>query len=279
MSDNGAVFQEIIGIEFDTQKFTQSLDELASIYEQKLQEMSAKGIDLNTAGVAELHTQLGEITGTVKSLGDVFVETFSNMTNSVTQEIEKQHELQKAIRETDEQAGKLRKSSGESFGNGIFSDFKTGFMGSSDVSISGMLGQVARFQLLWGAVGLAMNALMAPIHAIVDGIKEGFEYVSQLEQKAYELTGVLDANVRFSNDLKENFQLASKAAPEVVKALQDVAAATGLKPDNLFRAFSALAESGGTGTVHNLEELVRLTELFALAMRAAGASAETSRLL
>jgi hypothetical protein len=166
--------------------------------------------------------------------------------------------------------------------SGFTGGLRTGFRGGDELTSFGfgeMLGQVARFQLLWGAVGLAMDAAMAPLRAIVDGIKEGVNYLEDLEKKTYELSAVLGQNVRLSADIAQNFKDAATVAPIVVKALQDVADRTGLKEENLFTTFGAFAQNGGADTVRNLNEMVKLTEVLNLGMRGYRVDTETARKL
>lgn len=155
----------------------------------------------------------------------------------------------------------------------------SGFFSSIMTEFPQMLGQVARFQILWGLVGAAIHLAQAAFEAVVAAFKEGFEYLNHLQEKADELQGVIAANVTFSKDLKENFLLAGEAAEQVVRSLRDISFKDHVDPDQLNSAFKALAEGGGAQFVTSLQQMVSLTELFTLAMKASGKETQVTRSL
>jgi len=135
--------------------------------------------------------------------------------------------------------------------------------------------RLAQFVVLWKLLSEVINGVVKALESPFKALESGVQYLQQLEAKADELTGVLDANVRFSGDLAENFKQASEAAPAVVKALQDAAIAAHLNPDQLGNIFKALANNGAAAGVTDLQQLVQLTTMYGMALKASGASAQS----
>jgi hypothetical protein len=135
--------------------------------------------------------------------------------------------------------------------------------------------QITEFVVLWRVIGSLVQGvtdlLSSPFKALEDGVK----YTRELEAKADELRGVLQANVQYSADLAENFRQASVAAPEIVKAFQDAAIATHTKPDQLTNIFKSLADNGAAAGVKDTKELIDLATDLGVAFKASGRNANT----
>ena len=145
----------------------------------------------------------------------------------------------------------------------------TNFFNAENVS------RLAQFVVLWKILSEAINVVTTALEAPFKALESGITYLSALEAKADELTGVLDANVKFSDDLVENFKRAAEAAPEVVKALQDAAISSHTNPNQLSNIFKALINNGATAGVENLQQLVQLATMYGMALKASGASAQS----
>lgn len=167
----------------------------------------------------------------------------------------------------------------KTFTQGVASGFRGNDSGNLAADMGEMLGSVTRFQLLWSGVGAILNGVQAVVQGIANGIKEGWTYLNELEQKSDEMRGVLLDNVKFSDNLATNYQLAGDNAKKVVEALQDVASKDGLDATQLTSAFKALAEGGGANYAKDLQDMVNLTEMFGLAMKASGKETQVTRSL
>jgi len=137
------------------------------------------------------------------------------------------------------------------------------------------ISRLAQFVVIWKLLSEVINGVVKALESPFKALESGVEYLRELEAKADELTGVLDANVRFSDDLAENFKRAAEVAPVVVKALQDAAIAAHLNPDQLTNIFKALANNGATAGVGDLQQLVQLATMYGMALKASGASAQS----
>jgi hypothetical protein len=134
-------------------------------------------------------------------------------------------------------------------------------------SIGEMAVQLAAFLVIWKAVQAVIDVISTTIMVIPNAIKEGFEYLTQLDKAALELQAVLISNVRFSSDFATNLRLAADAAPKVQMALEDMAAKTGISVQTLNTAFKTFEEGGGQKMVSTLQDAVTVTGLLAQAMQ------------
>lgn len=138
---------------------------------------------------------------------------------------------------------------------------------------------LAQFYLIWQAISVVIEGIVAVVSAPFKAFEEGFNYLAQTEQQAEKLAGVLENNVRFSADLADNFRLATEQANAVTVALQELSAKISVPVDQLQRTFSAIVDAGGASTVSTMRDLVTLTQDFALAFQAAGRSGTSLRSL
>jgi hypothetical protein len=143
-------------------------------------------------------------------------------------------------------------------------------MGSLLTDIPEAVGGLIKFQITWAAASAIVSALVAPVLAISNGIKEGWEYSVKLQETSAQFQGVLAANVKFATDMGTNFQMAGQFATVAVQKLQQMSIETGISVEQLQSAFKALVEGGGANFVTQFSELPRLAELFAVAVQATG---------
>lgn len=156
--------------------------------------------------------------------------------------------------------------------------FKEGISGIKG-NLGGMVANLVAFQLEWGLATIAMQGALAPIVAIRDTIKAGLGYLTDLQTKAADLQGVIASSVKFSDDPFQNFVQSGQAAENIVKKIQDEAVATGMSFSTLSRSFKAFETGGGQHLVNNLSEAVQVSNMFAMAMVAAGKDVQTTRML
>ncbi len=146
----------------------------------------------------------------------------------------------------------------QSFTDRIFK----GFANSAAVAL--------RYSIIFGAIQNAVDALsaavLAPFRALVDGIK----YLQQLETQAIELQSVLNANVEFSKDFKENLIASAQAAKQVQRALEDVAAETGVNLERLQSVFKFFINNNGIQLVGNLKDAIQFAKLYTVIIEGAG---------
>jgi hypothetical protein len=143
-------------------------------------------------------------------------------------------------------------------------------MGAILTDIPEAVGGLIKFQLTWAAASAIVSAMVAPVLAISNGIKEGWEYSVKLQETSAQFQGVLAANVKFADDMGTNFQMAGQFATVAVQKLQQMSIETGISVEQLQSAFKALVEGGGANFVTQFSELPRLAELFAVAVQATG---------
>lgn len=131
------------------------------------------------------------------------------------------------------------------------------------------------YQAIQAVVTVVKDLIMAPINSF----REGLKLLEETEVNADKLTGVLAANVKFSDNLVENFKLASGAAGETVLALRDLSIQLKVPYEQLQKVFSALVDAGGAQVVGSIKQMVDLTGMLALAFRAAGREGNAIRSL
>jgi hypothetical protein len=137
--------------------------------------------------------------------------------------------------------------------------------------------RIGEIYILWnlvnGAAALLKDIIAAPFEAIANGVK----YLADLSEMEDRLTGVLHANLEFTNDFTANLQKSRDLSKEVVDALRQVSISSGLPLAGLEKTFSALVSSGAGSTVRSMQDLVTLTEDLELGLRGTGRSAEQIR--
>jgi hypothetical protein len=146
-------------------------------------------------------------------------------------------------------------------------------------NIPNMIANVLALNLAWKAAGLVIEGVASAIEAPFKAVKDGVQYVRELQTATADLQGSIAGNITLSKDYAVNFKLAGDAAEVVRKKLEDVAISTGLTVQGLQSAFKQLAEGGGGSFVTNIDQLVDLTQMFGQAMKAAGKDVNATRTL
>jgi len=140
-----------------------------------------------------------------------------------------------------------------------------------------MLAQQAAYGAAWGVIGTTITAVVTALHQVTNEIKDGYEYLTHLEEKAADLQGVLASVTKLSESPAENFKLAGQAAVELVQHFEDASIKYGIQFDTLERGFKSFADAGGVSLTKNLKEAQDVTVLFAAALKGAGKDADATR--
>lgn len=145
---------------------------------------------------------------------------------------------------------------------GFFAIFNDG-IGQSIIALT-------RFTLVWGAIQTAIQVVTAIISAPFKAIQEGIVFLQQMETRAADLAPALLQNIKFSDDLAQNFVKATQAAKDLVSLIRDRSVVTGLDQNQITKLVEALVGSSAKQGVTNLQDMVTLAESFALAMKTSG---------
>jgi hypothetical protein len=135
------------------------------------------------------------------------------------------------------------------------------------------LAHLVRFFFLWqllqGVVSAFSAAIAVPFKLIADGVR----YLQNLETQTSDLTGVLLAAGKYSEDVAENFIKSRQAAKELTELLEEAAIRSNIPAEQIEKTFRALLTGGAASGVKNLEELVELAQVFQQTLTAAGVGA------
>lgn len=148
--------------------------------------------------------------------------------------------------------------------------------------LSGLGADVAgltEFFLKAQAALLIIEAMVLPFKLVASSIKDGWEYMTNLQKSAADLQGVIASNVILSKDFGDNFRLAGEAAVDITKQLQDFSVKTGIEVTQLNSSFKAVVDGGGASFVTQMSQLGTLAEYFALAVKATGKDFQVQRTL
>jgi hypothetical protein len=136
------------------------------------------------------------------------------------------------------------------------------------------LAHLVRFYLLWQGLQAVVNAFTAAIAAPFKLIADGVRYLQNLETQTSDLTGVLLASGKFSEDVAKNFTLAREAAKDLTELLEEASIASNIPAEQLEKTFRALLTGGAAQAVGgNLKDLVSLAQVFQQTLTAAGIGA------
>jgi hypothetical protein len=303
MSD--AQFNEVYSLQVDTAAFEAGLRELQRLYEQFIEGLGDQasgliGVQL-FQGVAD---QLKTLSEDVKSFQEANQQIADDAALAVQNALARIDQAEE--NQAERRAARVKQAAEDSIGGGQQpgAGADTSDVGSQSERVaganreieasqerqqgflSGMTGELAEsfarlteIYVMWQAVNAVVSVVTEVIKAPFVAIADGVKFISTLQEEADKLTGVLHGNVQFSANLAENFRQATTAAQQVVLALRDVSTKANIPFDQLERSFSASVDAGIVGTVHNLQEAVKLTELFALALQGAGNSGQALRTL
>lgn len=273
MADSTAQFQEVLALKVDLELFKQQMSQVADIYKESLKGVANQGI-----GTSDIVKGIQDLQATIERLGSSGGKVLNNLTQTM---IDTAGTIEKGVAGINAGLETLGKNTGpEKTSTGILSA-NTSFekLIQSFGNIPNMIGNVLALNLAWKIAGEVINLAGEAIAAPFKAIQEGVQYIRQLETATADIQGVLAANITLSKDLPTNFKLAGDAAEIVRKKLEDIALATGLTTQGLQSAFKQLVEAGGGAFVTDINQLVQLTELFGLSMKAAGKDVNATRTL
>lgn len=155
--------------------------------------------------------------------------------------------------------------------------YKNTFWGSLTSDIARTTAQVIKFSVAYSLLNGVINGIGEILASPFKALELGVKYLSDMEQKANELSGDLANGLGFSKDFANNFRSASEASSVLVRKLREEAAATNTNFDSLVNTAKVLANSGVSQVTKNMGELADLTVAFNVALKASGASAENTR--
>jgi hypothetical protein len=124
----------------------------------------------------------------------------------------------------------------------------------------------ARFYASFTLIQGVLDLLAAPFLAI----REGLKYAEETERAIVSLEATLLQNVKYSDDIAENFNEVKKQATAVVQELQDIGTRLNIKPETLNATFKALISGGLTEYVDTMHEAIDFTVQFQQALDAVG---------
>lgn len=130
-----------------------------------------------------------------------------------------------------------------------------------------------RFWALWQGLMIAQQAAYDLFVLPFVEIGRGVKYLRDLEKSADELAAVMNQTLKFSDDFAENLRLSREYAIDLVKEFKDRAIAIGVDPDQMQNTFKALLEAGAGRGAKDLEDLVKLAEMFQATLKATGVGA------
>jgi hypothetical protein len=270
MSDqNETSFREVLDISVDLENFKAQMSQVAQIYSNTLSQFKGPSVQ-DTAIVSALN----DIKTSYKTVTENAGKNLQDLTHTV---LETANDVEKALNKLASNQTKEIKDTKNALDNaGKSAD---SFFAKVTHDTPDLIANVVRFATAWKLVGTAINAVLSLPELLFAAVKNGVTYLDQLEEKTADMQGVIAANVTLSKDWTENFQLAGSAAEIIRKKLEDIAITSALSADILQKAFKATLEGGGGAFAQDLDDVVKLTQLFGLAMKAAGKDADATRSL
>lgn len=284
-----AVFTEILELSVATESFTSGLAALEQAYTDFLAriETASEGMNVGLLAVAEMAQLSGQVTELSTQFGtfnDAVSASMNNLDAGLTRAQEGISATSQALIDAQARAaqGQVETSGG---GTGIPATSTreggvSGILGeisSASGGMTGLLVQMAEFSAMWMAVGEAISVVIKLIESPFTVIKNGFEYLNQLQDQAASLQGSIAANAKYSADLGKNFEIAGHAAQQVAIEMQSLGVKMGVPASELEHIFTDVLESGGLRLTGTMQGVVNLTELFTLAMEKTSTSVETQR--
>lgn len=284
-----AVYTEVLEVQIDVATFQDGLRQLESAYEDFVTRVTSKGFDpatvVNAGGFSQLQSQIGDLKNVINEFDASVTQSMDDLADDF-QKVQSQvaKTAQSVIDAKAQTAQASTPSVSSSDGNGpmsigglrrsVYRDVKEGNVGLMD-----MFAWMAKIRVMWGAIGIAINAALELIKSPFTILQQGFEYLSQVQDRAAQLQGPIAENVKFASDLATNFQIAGEAATQAEQALEAMAVATKLPLDSLTRTFETVLQSGVMHYVTNLQGALNVTKELSIAMSAFGSSTDTSRKL
>lgn len=220
----------------------EQLKELATLYKQVQQEVAKLTLELKTLG------------GTNSVEGDQERLRISRAIDKLTQD----------------GVGYKKQALSLEGGSNIEAGKQVGFLAKITGGLEGTTAHLLRFYAISQVLTITFQTLAAVITAPFKAIADGLSYLRETERSADDLVGLLASTTKFSDDFATNFQKAKEASIEVTRELQKVAAVTGFGADVIERIFKVFQGSGALKYVSTLQDVVKLTEMFAITLKGAG---------
>jgi hypothetical protein len=131
--------------------------------------------------------------------------------------------------------------------------------------IKKMAVRLLEYYAIWTLIQGAVDAIAFTLEAPFKALEAGRKYIDDIQKSADHLTGSLNANIQYSEDLVENLKLASEASKQSIMALRDVANETGLSFNHLEDTFRSLVTAGAASHVQTTRDIVALTQILNIA--------------
>jgi hypothetical protein len=266
------VFNEVIGVSFDTSAFQESLKTLRDLWDQTLKEMGSASPSLGIANSDALVEAFAKTGDQIKGLAESYGSAVEGLTSKLSEAISSQTAaIDAALEET---AANAKRTAAEVESSGFGQAFKQGFANTLDPE---SLGNLAGIQVAWTGIGAAIGLASKAVEEVDILFKSGVDYARQLEQNAAKLQGVIATNVKLSQDFEENYKLAGESAILLQKQFEDASIKYGIGVTTLERGFKQLVDGGGVSLVRNLQEAQQLSVSFGVSLQAAGKDADSTR--
>jgi hypothetical protein len=279
--ESTATFTDVLELGVDATAFKAGLEQLRTAYNEFIASLGdgVKGQDVLNIGsmqalqqsveslVTSISTARAELTSTLADVSAGVVDSLSQMSTVIGEKLQAGAQGAKQVREEVENIPAPAADVEAAFGKWV------GSIGKTAVTL-------IEFLVIMKAIQVIGEIIAAPFKLMAESIKEGFEYLTKLQTSAADLQGVLANNVKFTTEgIVKNFQEAGEAADYVVRRLQDISIRVNLPVQNLTSSFKAVADSGGAAFVKDLDQMVKLSELFAISVKATGKDFQVQRAL
>ncbi len=298
-SPSNAVFTEVLQVEVDVRAFREGLGKLEREYESFVDRLNGKGFGagnvLNVGGFSSLSKDMAALTENINLLTGHFATSFQtiqqqlgavtgaiggatrrtqaavaagqNQVNAAAAAARQQLGLTTAAAQQGAQSAQQHLSAWERFYRKLTQNLPE--LGATIIKYA------AGFMLFRAALQGVIDLLLSIPKALTEGIK----VLTKYEEVESELQEVIADNVEFSKDFLENWERSGQAARLVRRELEEVAARTHFSAEAIQAVFQSLMTSGGSNFTKDMRELVRLTELFSVALKATGEKVTNQRKL
>jgi hypothetical protein len=282
MADN-AVFEEVLAINIDTDKFSRDLDKIAEIYKAKVGELPPPGTGAGdmTAAVKKLETAITQLgtggTEVLTKLSDTMLESagvieakVGQMSTSMTAALAK---VNAALGEVG--AGGKRAAGSIQEAQSPIQNFFGGLTSNLAASIGGII----KFAVVWNILKAAVDAVVSVISLPFKAVADGLKYLEDFQERSSQLRAALLQNITYSKDWSKNIELASSAADILTRKVEDLAAKLQVKAPIIQTAFESFLDFGGRNLVKSTDEALNVGGLTAAALQATNPNINTRKVV
>jgi hypothetical protein len=276
MADNTTVFNEILEIGIDSQKFADDMDRILKIYSDKIKQMPHIG-DL---GATELADSIKKIDTTLEKLGkdagDVLTGIAKASTDSLSSLEAQIAALGKQVSgalgqiNTAQTAGTQATQEAEQASGSFFTSFESGMLGS--------IAHVAKFYVLWSLVSHTFELLGSIIKAPFQAIGEGFTFLRDFQERSEQLQAVLLQSVQFSHNFAENIHIAAQESERLTRQIDELAIKLNTSSQVIQTALQTFLSFGGRNLTNSLNESLNVASLVAAALQATNPQIQSRKL-